>query len=143
MNAKNLLIGLLVVLAGVFVYYYFFGEMLAKKEVASVKEQITPRVQVHGTLEHPASGYAHLAKLGDTYFVVYKDFKTLEGVNLYVLLSKDLTIRENEYVELGPLKAFEGDFEYEIPNGIDVQIYPYALVYSKAFGIVFNSAKLY
>jgi hypothetical protein len=41
------------------------------------------------------------------------------------------------------VKATEGNINYEIPEGVDPREYPYVLTWCKAFGVLFNSAKVY
>lgn len=97
-------------------------------------------VQVVGTSGHPASGTARIVEAGSSTYVRYENFKTLNGPDLYVYLSKDLDARE--FVSLGRLKATEGNVNYEIPAGVDPKEYPYVLVWCKAFGVLFNSAQV-
>lgn len=93
------------------------------------------------TVAHPASGTARVTTDGVHYYVRYEDFKTINGPDIYVYLSKDLDA--NEYVSLGRVKATEGNVNYQIPDDINPEEYPYVLVWCRAFGVLFNSAKLY
>lgn len=101
----------------------------------------TDPVAIVDTPAHPASGAARIVTSTDTQYLRYENFKTINGPDLYVYLSKDKDAQE--FVDLGKLKATEGNVNYEIPQGIDPREYPYALVWCKAFGVLFNSAKLY
>lgn len=93
------------------------------------------------TPAHPASGTARIVSDGDTRYLRYENFKTLNGPDLHVYLAKDLFAKE--FISLGRLKATEGNVNYEIPADVDPSDYPYALVWCKAFSVLFNSAKLY
>ncbi|MCL9972147.1 MAG: DM13 domain-containing protein [Candidatus Pacebacteria bacterium] len=96
---------------------------------------------VIGTVGHPAEGSAVIIEADGRQYLRYENFKTLNGPDLYVYLAK--TPNAKEYVDLGLLRATEGNVNYEIPDGVDPKEYPYALVWCKQFGVLFNSAKLY
>lgn len=93
-----------------------------------------------GTPLHPASGTARIVSDGSKQYLRYENFETINGPDLYVYLATDLAA--SEFIDLGRLKATEGNVNYEIPPGVDLRDYPYALVWCKAFGVLFNSAKL-
>ena len=95
---------------------------------------------IMGTVGHPASGTVRVVKTEDGDVVRYENFKTLNGPDLYVYLSKDLEAKE--YVSLGALKATEGNVNYQVPRGIATEDYRYALVWCKQFGVLFNYAEL-
>ena len=96
---------------------------------------------VIGTVGHPAEGSAFIVESEGKRYVRYENFKTINGPDLYVYLAK--TPDAKEVVSLGLLRATEGNVNYEIPDGVDPKDYPYALVWCKQFGVLFNSAKLY
>ena len=93
------------------------------------------------TPSHPAEGTARIIEEGDSLYLRYENFKTINGPDLFVYLSTDE--KASDFVNLGELKATEGNLNYEIPEGVNPEDYPYALVWCKAFGVLFNSAKLY
>lgn len=95
---------------------------------------------VVGTAGHPASGTARLVEAGGQTYVRYENFKTLNGPDLYVYLAKDLDAKE--FVDLGRVRATEGNVNYEVPAGVDASSYRYVLIWCKAFGVLFNSADL-
>jgi hypothetical protein len=97
--------------------------------------------EIKGTSGHPASGTVRVVDTGTEKFLRYENFKTINGPDIFVYLAKD--IDANEYIDLGKVKATEGNINYSIPNNVDPQEYPYALVWCRAFGVLFNSAKLY
>jgi hypothetical protein len=99
------------------------------------------RAAVVGTAGHPASGYALIVEAEGKKYLRYEDVKTINGPDIFVYLAKDLEARE--FVNLGKVKAAEGNVNYEIPTGVNPAEYPYALVWCRAFGILFNSAKLF
>jgi len=95
---------------------------------------------VVGTTAHPASGTARIVAADGKKYVRYENFKTLNGPDIYVYLAKDLDAKE--FVNLGRVKATEGNINYEIPAGVNVAEYPYVLTWCKAFGVLFNYADL-
>jgi hypothetical protein len=110
---------------------------MVQKEVALKLEATTP---IKGTSGHPASGEVKIITSGDVKIVRYENFKTINGPDLYVYLSKDLQAKE--FVNLGKLKATEGNINYEVYKEINLKDYPYIIVWCKAFGVLFNSADI-
>jgi len=119
----------------------------ALPEVKQVEEQTMGQpssqiisASVVGTAAHPASGTARIIDAGGKKYVRYENFKTINGPDIYVYIAKDLNAKE--FVNLGRVKATEGNINYEIPAGVDVAEYPYILTWCKAFGVLFNYADL-
>lgn len=113
------------------------GEEQAEEAVQ--EETITP-AQVIGTTGHPASGTALIVKVPGAAYIRYENFKTINGPDLYVYLAKDTDAKD--FVNLGRVKATEGNINYEIPPGVDLAEYRYVLTWCKAFGVLFNSADI-
>ncbi len=105
----------------------------------SAKATISARPIVD-TVAHPASGTVSILKGEDETILRYENFKTINGPDLRVYLSTDL--EATEFVDLGVLKATEGNVNYSIPAGTDLQKYRYALVWCEDFSVLFNSADL-
>ncbi|HEX5774587.1 MAG TPA: DM13 domain-containing protein [Candidatus Paceibacterota bacterium] len=145
MDMRNALIAIAIIVVLGVAYYglspLFRNSRLDEAAPAATKPSASPTAAVVGTSAHPASGTARIVSEGGAQYLRYEDFKTLNGPDLYVYLSKDLSARE--FVDLGRLKATEGNINYAIPAGVDPKDYPYALVWCKAFGVLFNSAALY
>lgn len=95
---------------------------------------------VKGTSGHSASGVVKVVVSGNTKIIRYENFKTINGPDLYVYLSKDLKVKE--FVDLGKLKATEGNVNYEVPKEVNLKYYPYIIVWCKAFGVLFNSTDI-
>jgi Electron transfer DM13 len=109
----------------------------SQKVDVMTKEVIAP---VIGTIGHPGSGTARIITTENGDVIRYENFKTLNGPDLYVYLAKDLYAKE--FVNLGELKATEGNVNYEVPQGTNVQDYRYVMVWCKQFGVLFNYADL-
>jgi hypothetical protein len=108
-----------------------------EEEAEAVIEMSAP---VIGSTGHPASGTAKIIKADNKTFLRYENFKTINGPDLYVYLSTDLEAQD--FINLGRLKATEGNINYEIPADVDITKYQYALVWCKQFGVLFNSANI-
>lgn len=95
---------------------------------------------VMGTLGHPADGTARLLETTDGSIVRYENLSTINGPNLHVYLAKDL--KANEFIDLGPIKGTRGNINYSIPDGIDIEEYPYVMHWCVPFGVLFNYAEI-
>ena len=114
-------------------------EMIVTTE--KIDDISTKPTLIIGTKLHPASGTVRVISSDEKNYLRYENFKTINGPDIYVYLSKDMDAKE--YINLGKVKATEGNINYDIPTDIDPREYPYALVWCKAFGVLFNFAKLY
>ncbi len=92
------------------------------------------------TESHPASGSVSVLKTDTETFLRYENFKTINGPDLKVYLATDLEAAT--FIDLGRLKATDGNVTYTIPPGTDLTEYHYALVWCEQFGVLFNSANL-
>lgn len=139
------LIGGLVVVVILAVAWYGLSPLFITIKVddalPAAATQMAQAAPVIGTTGHPAEGSAMIVEAEGKQYLRYENFKTLNGPDLYVYLAK--TPDAKEFVDLGLLRATEGNVNYEIPAGVDPKDYPYALVWCKQFGVLFNSAKLY
>lgn len=93
-----------------------------------------------GTAGHPASGSIRVVKTASGDVVRMEDFKTINGPDLFVYLTTDL--EATEFVNLGELKATEGNINYTVPEGVDIDSYSYVVVWCKQFGVLFNYADI-
>ena len=90
---------------------------------------------------HDAQGNAYTIPLEDASNVLrLENFKSTNGPDLYVYLSTDKNA--SDFVNLGVLKASNGNQNYEIPDDTDLSKYNKVLIWCKAFGVLFGSAEL-
>lgn len=104
------------------------------------KEVEIKSAQIVGTSGHEASGSVRVISDGIDTYIRYENFKTINGPDIYVYLTKDLDAKE--YVNLGKVKATEGNVNYKIPAGKNIKDYKYVMVWCKAFGVLFNYADI-
>ena len=96
--------------------------------------------QVVRTAGHPASGTARVVVAEGKTYIRYENFSTLNGPDIFVYLSKDLEAKE--FVNLGAVKATEGNINYEVPASVTIADYPYVLTWCRTFSVLFNYAKV-
>lgn len=113
---------------------------IAQKPSAHVPVAANTPVQIIGTPGHRASGTVRLVSTEGGDVVRYENFSTVNGPDLFVYLANDL--EATEFINLGALKATDGNINYTVPPGTDTKKYPYVLVWCKQFGVLFNSAKI-
>ena len=106
-------------------------------EKSQVQSVLAPII---GTTGHPASGTVRVIKVDGKSYIRYENFKTINGPDLYIYLAKDLDAKK--YVDLGILRATEGNVNYEIPESVNLAEYQYVMVWCKQFGVLFNYADI-
>ena len=106
-------------------------------EKSQVQAVLAPII---GTTGHPASGTVRVIEVDGKSYIRYENFKTINGPDLYIYLAKDLDAKE--YVNLGTLRATEGNVNYEIPQSVNIAEYQYVMVWCKQFGVLFNYADI-
>ena len=72
--------------------------------------------------------------------VRFENFDTLNGPALYIYLSSDLG--DDNFVDLGPIKATKGNVNYEVPAGTNTDKYNKVLVWCRPFKVLFSYAEL-
>jgi len=90
---------------------------------------------------HDAQGIAYTIPIEDGSNVLrLENFQSTNGPDLFVYLATD----ENalEFVNLGALKANNGNQNYEIPDDTDLDKYSKVLIWCKSFSVLFGSAIL-
>jgi hypothetical protein len=92
---------------------------------------------------HFGSGKASLVETADGGLRLnLEDFSVLNGPDLFVYVSDDPDGWNEQAVNLGPLKATDGSFSYEIPPQLSAVDIASAVVWCRAFGVLFASAPL-
>jgi hypothetical protein len=92
---------------------------------------------------HFGSGGARLVEAADgSLTLTLEDFSVQNGPDLFVYVSPDPDGWVPEAVNLGALKATDGTFGYEIPPEVSADDIASAVVWCKAFGVLFATASL-
>jgi Electron transfer DM13 len=91
---------------------------------------------------HNAEGIAKVIPLGDgsTTILRLENFKSTNGPNVHLYLATDKAA--SNFIDLGRLKANNGNQNYNIPSGTDLAKYNMALIWCKDFSVLFGSAQL-
>jgi hypothetical protein len=92
---------------------------------------------------HFGEGTASIIETGPGAFTLrFEEFSVRNGPDLYVYLSPDADGYANGAVELGTLKATDGAFGYELPEGLDPSEFASAVIWCKQFSVQFAVAAL-
>jgi hypothetical protein len=79
--------------------------------------------------------------LGDGITILrLENLKFTNGPNVHVYLSTDKTA--SNFIDLGRLKANNGNQNYNIPKGTDLAKHSIVLIWCKDFSVLFGSAEL-
>jgi hypothetical protein len=90
---------------------------------------------------HNAQGNIKVVPLIDGSKILrLENFKSTNGPNVHVYLSTDK--RATDYVDLGKLKANNGNQNYNIPPGTDIRKHNIVLIWCNDFSVLFGSAAL-
>lgn len=89
---------------------------------------------------HDVSGEAKILKMGEQYYLRLENLKTVNGPDLRIYLSSDLS--DTDFINLGPIRATEGSANYVIPLGSDISKYKNVLIWCRPFSVLFSFAEL-
>lgn len=100
---------------------------------------------------HPTSGRASIYQTPDgKHELRLTNFMTSNGPDVHIVLaqSADESLKQDfvkgdlRSVELGPMKANEGDQNYDVPSSADLDKYDTVVIYCVRFHVIFATAKL-
>jgi len=106
----------------------------------NVEEKMGSKYAVVATTGHPAQGHVRVIDISGESIIRFEEFKTLNGPNLHVYLSKDK--KASDFIDLGKIRGTEGNINYAVPDDVDVSEYRYVLTWCVPFGVLFNYADL-
>lgn len=90
---------------------------------------------------HNAEGIAKVIPLQDGSNILrLEDLKVTNGPDLYVYLATDKSA--SDFVNIGKLKANNGNQNYDIPTETDLTKYDTVLIWCRPFSVLFGSAEL-
>jgi hypothetical protein len=95
---------------------------------------------------HNAEGVARILAVndGETEHRILRleNFKSTNGPDLYVYLSKDPRSIDDGYIELARLKGNIGNQNYHVPDDVNLEEYSNVLIWCKQFSVLFGYADL-
>ena len=93
---------------------------------------------------HNGKGPVRIVELGGQRFVRFEDVAISNAPDVHVYLSRETGGKwsEGTSLYLGPLKATNGSFNYELPETADVAVYHSVVVWCRAFGVLITWADL-
>ena len=166
---RTLFIGAVVVATVTAVGVYWFGpqhlfvdtrvdEALPTPAASGVDGRATDDVKTEGpavlsmgefrSLAHGTSGVASILELEDgSRFLRIERLETSSGPDVRVYLSEapaggDADAHDDAFLDLGGLKGNQGDQNYEIPRGIDLDDYESVSIWCRRFAVGFGVAPL-
>ena len=90
---------------------------------------------------HNAKGLAKILTISNgSQILRLENFKSTNGPDVHLYLSNNK--QANDFIDLGRLKANNGNQNYKIPMDIDFNHYGYVLIWCKPFSVLFGSALL-
>jgi hypothetical protein len=90
---------------------------------------------------HNAEGIAKIIPLQDGSSILrLENLRVTNGPDLYVYLSPDKSA--SDFINIGKLKANNGNQNYEILKEIDLSKYNTVLIWCRPFSVLFGSAEL-
>ena len=89
---------------------------------------------------HDVAGKALIVQVGDQKILRFEDLQTINGPDLHIYLSAGLDA--GDAVDLGSIRATEGNVNYTIPVGTDTSKYRNVLIWCRPFGVLFSYAQL-
>ncbi len=113
--------------------------------------QAGPKVLAKGSFvsqEHPTTGTARVLEQNGARLLRLEGFSTSDGPDVHVWLSDakaggpDGSYDDGRYVKLGKLKATDGNQNYEIPAGTDLNGLASVVIWCDRFNVAFGSAPL-
>jgi hypothetical protein len=117
--------------------------------LAIVSPEALTSVLARGELQrvddiHNGRGPVTLVRVAVSVFVRFEDVAITNAPDVHVYLSRDTGGKWSEATSLylGPLKATNGSFNYELPAGTDWQAYRSVVVWCRAFAVLVTWADL-
>ncbi|RYY58045.1 MAG: hypothetical protein EOO09_00295 [Chitinophagaceae bacterium] len=86
------------------------------------------------------AGEAKIHRTGTKFQLALVNFASSNGPDLKVYLSKE--VQPVNFVNLGSLRAINGNQLYDIPDGANYSSYKYALIHCQQYNHLFGSAEL-
>lgn len=118
-------------------------KMMSNDPMPSLLPQKSPAILAQSLMvarAHAVEGKALLVQAGAQKILRFEDLETINGPDLRIYLSAGLNVEDA--LDLGPIRATEGNVNYTLPAGADITKYKNALIWCRAFGVLFSYAQL-
>jgi len=114
---------------------------------APTPSPLGPLLSAAGSLKrvdavHFGSGRVTIQSLGAQRFLRFEDVAIAGAPNMYVYLSNGTDGRPGTFVDLGPLRATNGSFNYQLPPELDLGPIHSVVVWCRAFSVTVTWAEL-
>ena len=121
-------------------------EEMANKKMTSTDAMPSPSQQPTIIAQAPMIARAHnvkgkalLVQTGGQKILRFENLETINGPDLRIYLSTGLNVEDA--LDLGPIRATQGNVNYVLPDGTDTGTYKNALIWCRAFGVLFSYAQ--
>ena len=94
---------------------------------------------------HTGSGLVLLVRAPDGSLVLrFQDYEVRNGPDLFIYLTPDPDgdVHVDGAIELSAIRATQGNVNYEVPDGVDPSTFRAAVIYCRAFSVLFAHAEL-
>ncbi len=113
--------------------------VMKKDEASPTSPVLLAKAEFHARA-HEVEGEALLIDTSGEKIVRFENFETINGPDLRIYLSADLS--NDDFIDLGAIRATEGNVNYILPAGTDTSRYNKVLVWCRAFRVLFSYADL-
>jgi hypothetical protein len=135
---------------GIFAFPYLFPPPAGTDELTAEErtDLVAQGTFVHANPSDPIHyGKGRVSVYERTVFLE-QDFQVGPGPAFHVYLVPRTAVRasddvaETMYVDLGPLRAFEGAQKYTVPDGVSLVEFPSVVIWCEKFGVLISPADL-
>jgi len=89
---------------------------------------------------HEVEGQALIIESDGKKYLRFENLDTINGPDLKIYLSANL--KAKDFVDLREIKATKGNVNYKLSTDIEIEKYNKALIWCRAFRVLFNYAEL-
>lgn len=135
---------------GFFVYPFVFPPPAAMDTLTAEESEtlVATGDFIHANPSDPIHYGSGQVEVFEDVVFLQDDFKVGPGPAYHVYLVPSAEIRESGqvketmFIDLGPLRAFEGSQKYPIPAGVTLTDYPSVVIWCRQFGVLISPADL-
>ena len=135
---------------GFFVYPFVFPPPAAMDQLSETDQEqlLATGTFIHANPNDPVHWGKGSVEVYENVVFLKDDFQVGPGPAFHVyLVPKEAVrtsadVRDTMFIDLGPLRAFEGSQRYEIPAGVDLNDYPSVVIWCRQFSVLISPADL-